>query len=160
MKSFNSKFAAVTVLGVLGAAVGVLATQPAKAGPPAQIIPFATSCSFTSFDSSGRAFCTLPPVQTGYHFEILTMTGSYQISSGTRPIHTNIQVSTGGRFVAHYFPATFLGDSTSFTGDFYAMNQSVHLSADSGTSSIVTVVISDATAGFVDISLSGNLVKD
>jgi hypothetical protein len=84
--------------------------------------------------------------------------GKFVVATGTKPISIGLQVVTAGTSRAHFFPATFLGNSAFFNGDYFVVNQQVRLYADAGTSPFFIVTISNTTSGQVGLNASGYLV--
>lgn len=161
MKFYDKKIAVFGLgLGALGLGFSALVSKSASAAPPAQVIPFAEECSTSDFDTAGRAECLLAAIPAGYHLEIQTVTGQFQLTSGVKPIQIDLQIQTHGGVTDNFFPASFQGDSAFFTGDFYTVNQAVGMIADSGSTPLFTIVVSNTADAFVSLTVAGKLVKD
>ena len=147
-------------MGVVALGLGAVAVKSADAAPRPSIIPYATSCEISSFDFAGRGQCIFDAVPAGYHFEMLMVTSEIITTGGVVPFSINAQVNTGGIYRSHFFRAEFQGNSMHFTGDTFVFSQPVHLTAQAGSTTIWSVVVSDATTGVASLTASGNLVLD
>lgn len=115
-------------------------------GPALQ--PFAMECNAGPFQSSGNGVCPLTSVPAGKRFVIATVSGQLALSSGTKPISIGLQVCSNGKVTDNYFTASFQGNSSFFTGDYYSVSQPVVLYHDNtGGCSAAGAPVLNITAG-------------
>lgn len=155
----------VTISGTPAVSVGNTSATPLFVrdvnGPDAQ--PFARDCLIETFSATGLGSCSFAAVPAGKRWVIKNVSGQLAVDTGQKPFSIDLQLCSAGYATDNFFPAVFQGNSAFFSGDYFAVNQSVHLYVDTtggcAGSTFVTVGISNTTSASASFILSGYLVN-